>query len=577
MGEYSFLTEFLMVLVIATLVAFTFERFRLPAVLGYLLAGVLIGPNGFGVLTDPGSIHNMAELGVVLLMLTVGLDLSLDRLKGFTKIAVLGGTLQIFFSIALAVGFAWWKGWPVYEGFFLGSVIALSSTALVLKFLLDRGELSTPHGRIAISILVFQDLAVVPLMIFISGPGESYSDALQSIGWAFVKTLGLLGAAVLFARYILPRFLREVALSRNREVFFLTSVVICLGTAWLSGRLGLSLAIGAFFAGMMFANSDFGDQLIGELIPFRHVFVSIFFVSMGLLFDPVFAYENLTVLIAVVGLVLVVNFGVMTFLVMAFGFPLRVAVVTGIILSQIGEFSFLLLEAARTTGGIDGHLYQLLLSATFITMFMTPFLFALVPHVLRLSERIPLMGFSSRKYSKSVEYSRVKDHVILCGYGPSGQDLAIAFHEEKIPFVLIEMNPSKIQLARKRNIRVIYGDAANEEVMRRAGIERARMVIVSFGDSLGMVQIIRVVQRLNPNVYLVVRTRYEQDVARLYELGADVVIMEEWEAGHELSRVVLEFLQVPSETMKSHLERIVSRKELVIEEAILKRMDKGST
>jgi len=571
MADYSFLTEFLMILLIATLVAFTFARLRLPSLLGYLLAGILIGPNGFGILSDVTRVYHLAELGVVLLMLTIGLEITFDRLKGFGRIAILGGTLQIILSVLLALLFAFWKGWSPYEGFFLGSVIALSSTAIVLKFLIDRGEASTPYGRIAVSILIFQDLAVVPLMIFINGSGQSAGALLHTLAFAFGKTLLLLGGAVIFARYLLPRFLHEVALSRNREIFFLTSVVICLGVAWASGRMGLSLAVGAFFAGVMFANSDFGDQLTGELIPFRHVFVSIFFVSIGMLFDLNFALQNLLTLAAMVGLVLLINFVLMTFLIAGFGYPLRVAIATGIILSQIGEFSFLLLEAGRNSGGIDAHLYQLLMSTAFLTMFMTPFLFALVSPIMKVSEKLPFMGFSSGREPEEAGEAYPAGHVILCGFGPPGHDLAIAFQEEKIPFVLVEMNPNRVKHAREMGVSVIYGDAANEGVMRRAGIDRARAVVVSFGDSLGMEQIIRVVQRLNSGVTMVVRTRYEQDVAHLYDLGADVVIMEEWEAGHELNRVVLEMLNIPPVNQKSHLERIIARKELMIEEAILKR------
>ncbi|HNV85679.1 MAG TPA: cation:proton antiporter [Candidatus Omnitrophota bacterium] len=571
MADYSFLTEFLTILLIATLVAFTFERFRLPAILGYLLAGILIGPHGFGLLSDVARIYSLAELGVVLLMLTIGLEITFDRLKGFGRIAILGGMLQIVLSVILALLFAFWKGWSPYEGFFLGSVIALSSTAIVLKFLIDRGEVATPYGRIAVSILIFQDLAVVPLMIFINGSGAAPGVLLHTLAIAFGKTLLLLGCAILFARYLLPRFLHEVALSRNREIFFLTSVVICLGVAWASGRMGLSLAVGAFFAGVMFANSDFGDQLTGELLPFRHIFVSIFFVSIGMLFDVRFAFENFLTLAAMVGLVLLINFVLMTFLVAGFGYPLRVAIATGIILSQIGEFSFLLLEAGRNSGGIDPHLYQLLLSTAFLTMFMTPFLFALVSPIMKASEKLPFMGFSSAAESEGNEPSRPENHVILCGFGPPGHDLAMAFREENIPFVLVEMNPNRVKHAREMGVSVIYGDAVNEGVMRRAGIERARAVVVSFGDSLGMEQIIRVVQRLNSGVTLVVRTRYEQDVAHLYDLEADVVIMEEWEAGHELNRVVLELLDIAPDRQKNHLERIIARKELMIEEAILKR------
>jgi len=380
----QFLTEFLLVLIAAALVAVTFERLRLPAILGFLLAGVLIGPNGFGLLVNDVHIRQLSEIGIILLMLTIGLEFSFDRMKGLGNIAVLGGLFQILLSIGIGVGFAWMRGWSLYQGFFLGSVIALSSTAIVLKYLIDRGELDTYHGRIAVSILIFQDLAVVPLLILISGLGDASRSLMSGVGAALIKAVFLVACVVAFSRYALPHLMRRIAQTRSREIFFLTAVVICLGTAWVSGRLGLSLAIGAFLAGFMFANTDFRHQLSGEILPFRHIFVSIFFVSIGLLFDLSFAQAHAFVILWMVGLVIFVNFVVMTVLIIAFGFPPRIAMASGIILSQIGEFSFILMEAARQAGGIDDYLYHVLLSTAFVTMLITPGLFALVPVVLKI-------------------------------------------------------------------------------------------------------------------------------------------------------------------------------------------------
>jgi len=570
----AFLTEFLLVLVVATFVAVVFERFKLPSILGFLLAGVAVGPHGFGWLTDIGKIHQLAEVGVVLLMLTIGLEFSFDRLRGLKYMAIIGGGLQILLSIGICLLFAWWKGWSMYRGIFLGSVIALSSTAIVLKYLMDRGELDTHHGRIALAILLFQDLAVIPLMIFLGGSNGS-GAFWGALGSAFLKVFLLLGGVIVGARYLLPALLRWMALKRNREVFFLTSVVICLGTAWFSEKIGLSYAVGAFSAGVMFANTDYGHQLLGEIAPLRHIFVSLFFVSIGILFNLGFAIEHIWTILRLVGLVMLVNFVLMTILIMAFRYPPRIALAAGLILSQIGEFSFLLMQVARSSGKIEPQFYDLLLSVAFMSMLITPFLFALVPYVLRFSEKQSLFGMrpKERKMARE-ELSDLDNHVILSGYGPTGQDLAHSFKEENIPFVLVDMNPSRVKEAKSAGIPVIYGDAANVEVMRRAGIEKARQVVVSFGDSIGMNQIIRVVERLNPKVKLVVRTRFERDVAQLYELGADDVIMEEWEAGYEMHRTVLENLKIDPDRIRRHLERVVQRKEILVEEAIFSQIRK---
>ncbi len=578
MSNPSFLSEILLVLSTATMVAVIFAKFRLPAILGFLLAGVIIGPHGLRILSDSEHIRMLAELGVVLLMLTIGLEFSVERLRGMQNIAVFGGTLQILVSIAVSMAFAWWRHWTFYEGFFLGSVIALSSTAIVLKYLMERGEIDSPHGRIAISILIFQDLAVVPLMIFLSAFGQSVNSVGLALGVALLKTVLLLSGAFVFSRYLLPQLLHRVAAIRNREIFFLFSVVICLGMAWGSGALGLSMAIGALLAGFMFANTGFSHQLIGDIIPFRHLFVSIFFVSIGLLFDVHFFLSHVVLVLSVVSLVLFINFFIMTLLIMVFGFPPRVAVVTGLILSQIGEFSFLLIEMARESGNITLELYQILLSTAFMTMLMTPLLFAAIPFILKFLSRYVIFGVPPKEWSREDRtLTGLHDHVILCGLGPTGQDLAAAFHEEKIPFVVIEMNPVKIREAKKMHMKALYGDASNQEVLKRAGIARARSVIVSFPDALGMTQIIRVVQDLNPNVSLAVRARFGAQMPQLFELGADLVVTEEWEASYELNRIVLGQLDVPPERIEYHLNRIRSRKEVAVEEAIFKRMNRALT
>lgn len=577
MANTVFFGELLLALTIATTVAIFFEKFRLPAILGFLLTGVIIGPHGFRILSDPEHIRSLAELGVMLLMLTIGLEFSFERLRGMQNIAVFGGSLQILASIALSLLFCWWRGQSFYEGFFLGSVIALSSTAIVLKYLMDRGEVDTPHGRIAISILIFQDLAVVPIMIFLSVFGQSPESVSSALALAFLKTVLLLASAVVFSRFLLPRLLHRVAVIRNREILFLFSVVVCLGMTWLSSVLGLSMAIGALLAGFMFANTGFSHQLIGDIIPFRHLFVSIFFVSVGLLFDFHFFFEHAGLVLGMMGLVLVINFVIMTIIIIGFGFPPRVAVITGVMLSQIGEFSFLLIEMARSSGQISRDLYQLLLSTTFLTMLMTPLLFASIPLLLKVLGRFMIFGVPPKDWVRQDRsLAALTEHVILCGFGPTGRDLSNAFIMEKIPFVIIEMNPAKVREAKRLHMKVIYGDASNREVMKRVGIHRARAVIVSFPDTLGMTQIIRVVQDLNPNVILAVRTRYESQTARLYELGADIVVMEEWEASYELNRAVLEQLNIPSEHVEQHLSRIRARKEMVVEDAIFKRMVKPS-
>jgi len=277
--------ELLIVLLAATVIALVFERLRLQAVLGFLLAGALIGPHGLGILSDLEKIHELADIGMIFLMLTIGLEFSFARLHGLKKIAILGGSAQIGVSIGLSILFARWMGWPVYQGFVLGSVISLSSTAVVFRNLLDRAELESQHGRIAVAFLLFQDLAVGPLLIFITAFGHPAGSMAASIALSLAKAGLLLGGLWIVSVYCLPKVMRWVAFAKSREIFLLASVLLCFGVSWISAELGLSAALGAFFAGLMLANTDYHYQISGEITPFRHIFISIFFVSIGLLFD----------------------------------------------------------------------------------------------------------------------------------------------------------------------------------------------------------------------------------------------------------------------------------------------------
>lgn len=567
-------SELLIVLLAATAIALVFERLRLQAVLGFLLAGAVIGPHGLGVLSDIGRIHELAEIGMIFLMLTIGLEFSFERLQGLKKLAILGGTAQIALSIALSILFARWMGWTVYQGFVLGSVIALSSTAVVFRNLLDRAELDTQHGRIAVAFLVFQDLAVGPLLIFITSFGQPADSMAASIAASLAKAALLLGILLVISKYFLPKIMRWIALSRSREIFLLASVLLCFGTSWVSAQLGLSAALGAFFAGMMLANTEYHYQISGEITPFRHIFISIFFISIGLLFDAGFVFSNMTTVLPLVGLVLVVNWVVITVVVLAFGYPPRVAVITGVILSQIGEFSFLLLDTAKKGSLIDDVLFQNILSAAVITIFLTPFLFNLVPWLMRMTGKIAIFGVAPHETNRGhrEKTRRLKDHIILCGYGTAGQDLAAALMLEKVPFVVVDMNPQNVQKARDHELQVVYGDAMNEHLLKEVAIEKAKAIVISFGDASSIAEIVRAVRRMSPETMIVLRTRFERDVAWMYDLGADVVVMEELEVSLELTRAILGHLEIGPDILKTHLDRIRARKEFLVEQSILKKL-----
>lgn len=562
MIEYAFFREFLILLAASALVAFMSEKLRISSILGFLLAGTLIGPHALGWIENSVAIHSLAEIGVVFLMLTIGLECNSQRFKGIGKVSILGGSLQLIISIALTMGFAIWQGWSTYQGFLLGSIIALSSTALVLKHLLQKGELETQHGRISLSILLFQDFAVIFLLILTTNLGSSASAIVPAIGQSILKAGLLIGCSLLFARWVLPWIWHHLAQTQNREVLFLGSIFLCMGMAWIGGELGLSFAIGAFLAGFMFAETDFAHHLMGEISPFRTLFVSIFFISLGLLVDVSFIIENLASIGTIVCLVLVVNFLVMSVLLRALGQPLRVALSVGLLLSQIGEFAFILMDGAHRQGALSDHQYQLLLSSAFMTLLFSPLLFSLIPFLSRLSS--PAFG----EREKTGPASKLDGHVILCGYGPAGRDIHQTLVEESIPHCVIEINPVTVKKLRDQGIITFYGDSASRHLLLEAGILRARSLVVSFPDPLGIQQIISSVEDLNPDLFLLVRTRFEREMPRLYDLGADAVVMEEWLASFELNRILMHQFQIPDDRISKHLDRIHDRKELSVENTI---------
>lgn len=569
--DYFFL-EILKTLVLAVGTAYLFNRVRLPAMLGYLFAGVLAGPNGFGWIQNLDHIHVLAEWGIFFLMLTIGLEFSGSRIASIKKVSLIGGSIQLLVSILLCLCFAKFIGWDFYRGFFLGSVIALSSTAIVLKFLSEEGHLDTEYGKIALGILIFQDFAVAPLMIISNSIGALGTNMLLNLLLMVLKIAFFIGAIIVFSKTILPSVLRRVAATQNREIFFLFLVILCLATASLGNAIGLSFAIGAFFAGLILANTDFAHQFAGEITPFRHVFVSLFFVSIGLLFNVQFLAANFVTIISVVALIMLVNFVIVTVLVLAFGYPPRIALTTGLILSQIGEFSFLIIDSSYQRGYIEIFFYQTLISATFITMFLTPFLFKLLPLIDKLTQKFKYLGLSPvQPKQQKTPLGQLRHHVILCGFGPTGADLANSFVEVNIPFIVIDFNQAHVESARALGYNVILGDVSNVSVLEHARIKRASTVIISFPDPIGINRIVKLVGQLNPKAIRCVRTRFQSEMARLYDDGADIVVTDEWEANIELNRIVLSHFSVPEEKINALIKMIRLRKEVFVEKAILKR------
>src|SRR5437868_2313902 len=547
MTQYLLLRDLAIIFAGSLLVILGFHRLKLPALPGFIVAGVLLGPNALGLISDVRQVENLAEVGVILLLFTIGLEFSLPRLREMGRQVVIGGGAQVLLTVGLGAALAGTLGLPWPVAVLLGFLVALSSTAIVLKGLADKGEIDTPHGRLATGVLIFQDLCVVPMMLVLPYlAGGSGGGA--GVAWALIKA-GLVVAGVLvLARTVVPRALSEIVKTRSRELFLIAVILVGTLTALGTAAAGASLALGAFLAGLVISESDYGHQAMAELLPFRDVFISLFFVTVGMLVQVGFLRDHPA--LALVGVAAIMGGkSVLAALGPAvLGYSGRVALLAGLAVSQIGEFSFVLARQGRGSGLLPEGLYQTFLAVAVLTMLVTPFALQSGPALLDALERwIPLdrllPGFRAQALTPVGE--PLTDHVIIAGYGLNGRNLAAALRSIRAPYLIVELNAQTVRQARARGEPAFYGDATREEILRGLGAERARMLVVAISDPAATRRMVRVARALNPRIHIIARTRYVVEMPELTRLGADVVIPEEFETSIEIFARVLAHYGVP--------------------------------
>lgn len=538
------------------LVILAFYRLKLPALPGFIVAGILLGPNALGLVSDPHDVEGLAEVGVILLLFTIGIEFSLSRLKEMRRLVLAGGLAQMGFTVfaTLGVGLAFGGGWRV--ALFLGFLIALSSTAIVLKVLSDKSEIDAPHGRLATGVLIFQDLCVVPIMLvlpFLAGKAEG---GVLGLGLALGKAALVVVGVIIAARTIVPRVLSEILKTRSRELFLIAVILIGTLTALGTAAAGASLALGAFLAGLIISESDYGHQALAELMPFRDIFISLFFVAVGMLvqLDTLRHYWAITLIaVAVImgGKTLSAAVGPALL-----GYSGRVALLAGVAVSQIGEFSFVLAKDGRGAGLLPDLLYQQFLGVAVITMLVTPFLLQGGPAMLDAFERLVpldkvLPGFRARGFAPVQD--PVKDHVVVAGYGLNGRNLTAALRAINAPYLIVELNAQTVRRARAAGEPAFYGDATREEILQALAIDRARMFVIAISDPAATRRMVKVAREMNPAVHIIARTRYVVEIPELTRLGANVVIPEEFETSIEIFSRVLAHYNVP----RDEVERLV--------------------
>jgi monovalent cation:H+ antiporter-2, CPA2 family len=543
--ELSLLKEFVIVLATSILVIYVSHKLRLPSVVGLLLTGVLIGPGGLSLVRHTGTVDVLAEIGVVMLLFTIGLEFAPERLKRIQRYFWIGGGLQVALTTSVSVVLLITiLGVGLRQALFYGFLVSLSSTAVVLGILADRGEIDSPQGRIAIGILIFQDIAIVPMIAIVPVLANTGGFSAGAVAVRFGISAVIIGFVFAVARHLMPHVLFIIVRTRIREVFLITTLFICLGMALLTSSLGLSLALGAFLAGVIIAESDYSHQVVSDILPFKDLFNSLFFISVGMLLDTGAVWKfRLTVLLLVVS-ILIIKALIVIATVALLGNGPRIALITGLALAQIGEFSFVLAGVGRANGLLSADIYQAFIASSILTILAAPLLIQISP---TLADRSGLI-LRWRKRITAADGktgSRLKDHVIVAGYGLNGKNLAHVLKEAGIEYLILELNPTTVRSAMAAGEPVLFGDVSSRRILEEAGVRKAKGIVFAISDPLMTKRAVKAVRDLNSEIFIIVRTRYASETDELLSLGAGDVIPEEFETSIEIFTRVLEKFHVP--------------------------------
>jgi CPA2 family monovalent cation:H+ antiporter-2 len=554
--EIPLLTDIDIILGLSIGILFVFLRLKMPTLIGFFLTGILAGPHGLGLVQAVHEVEVMAEIGVVLLLFTIGIEFSINQLLQIRKSVLLGGSLQVLLTTGATFLGARWFGLGVGQSVFLGFLLSLSSTAIVLKLLQERAEVNSPHGRTTLGILIFQDIVIVPMMLLTPLLGSGEGNLAPAVLFMLLKGAGVIVFVYLATKWAVPFLLFHIVGTKSRELFLFGVLGICLSVAWLTSSIGLSLSLGAFLAGLIISESEYNHQALGNVLPFKDIFSGFFFVSIGMLLDVRFLLDHIFWVLLLVAVIMLLKTLLAALAAGSLRFPLRTTLLVGLGLCQVGEFSFVLAEMGGRFGLLAGDHYQMFLAVAVLTMAATPLL---VPQAPRLADgflKIPgLDRFQAGILpDKGIQPAPLNDHLIIVGFGVNGRNLARAASGGQIPYLILEMNPETVRDERAKGEPIFFGDATQEPVLETAGLERARILVVVINDAAAVRRITETARRLNPKIYLIIRTRFLQEVEALYSLGADEVIPEEFETAVEIfTRVLQKYL-----FSKDHIEKFTA-------------------
>ena len=555
---------FINIAIILTAVAvmiYICHKLSLPPITGLLLAGVILGPHVLGLIGEVKEVEILAEVGVILLLFTIGLEFSFAKLLTLRKEALIGGPLQVFITVIVCFILVYFMSHIFGLSLLMACLVSLSSTAIVLNILQSLGEMSTRHGRFCLGVLIFQDIIVVAMMLMV--PFLDVSDntpILPQVGLLLAKTAGLLFFTVIASRYIIPRLFLAVARTRDTAYFLLIVLLTCFSVASITYMAGLSLSLGAFLAGVVIAESDYSHEALVGILPFREIFTGFFFISIGMLLDMSFVIDYLPSIALAVLIIVVLKSIIASVSGVAAGLSLPSAVAGGIMLSQVGEFAFVLARSGLEHKILDAKAYQFFLAIAVITLFLTPLLFFIAKKAEQGLMKLPLpeflqAGFGYKVKEKYYIQEDLTGHIIVIGYGLTGQQIVKAAKKWKIPYVIIELNPDTVARERANGEEIFFGNAAQGYILRHAKIEAAQMVVVSVPDSVATGNIVRAARAENPFVQIIARTPYTGLIAELKQAGADMVVANELVASYEVLYNVLVQMQISRETAESFVRQ----------------------
>lgn len=548
--EFTILKDILIIFALSTLVNFIFTKIKVPSIVGYLLTGVVAGPHLTGVISNHENIEVLAEIGVVLLLFTIGLEFSLKHLIKIRKTVFWGGFIQFSFTTLAILGIASMYDLDLKGALFVGFLTALSSTAVVLKILQDRSEITSNYGRTVLGVLIFQDLILVPLLLFTPIIGGESTDVINEIFWMGLKSLGIILFVIFGNKLFMNKLLHAIAMTKNQELFLMSILLICLSVAFLTAELGMSLAFGAFLAGLMISESEYSHNAFGHIIPFKDTFSSFFFVSIGMLLDLQFVVDNIGLVMGTVFLVIFIKMIIASGAAFILGHTMRGVILVGLALAQVGEFSFILAKMGDSYNLISQYYYQLFLAVAVVTMSLSPFMIMVARPLSNAVMKLPLpKKFVEGLFPlKQIEIPNLKNHLLLIGKDPRVISMSVMARHVKIPYISIIFDPAIVKARQEKGETVIYGDAQNLPILEKAHTETAGVIVISIGDLATALSVTEKTRQINRHAPIIVRTKQIDDAEDLYKAGATQVLPEEFESAIEMfERALTKFLMPKDE------------------------------